>query len=71
MVLHLTENCVQLVNNKMMLHWISELKNTYVKFNTNLLQNTFICYLILRHVSALTDGHIQGALFSRRTFVSN
>jgi hypothetical protein len=64
MVLHLTEDYVQLVNNKMMLHWISKLENTYVKFNTNLLQNTFICYLMLPRVSALTDGHFQGAFFS-------
>ena len=71
MVLHLTEDYVQLVNNIMMLHWISKLENMYVKFNTNLLQKTFICYLMLPRVSALTDGHFQGAFFSMLSLCFN
>jgi hypothetical protein len=35
-----------------------------VKFKTNLLHNTFICYLMLWHVLALTIGNHQGAFFS-------
>jgi hypothetical protein len=33
----------------------------YVKFNPNVLQKlVFVCYFMLRHVSALTVGHLQG-----------
>jgi hypothetical protein len=35
-----------------------------VKFKTNLMHNTFICYLMLWHVLALTIGNLQGAFFS-------
>jgi hypothetical protein len=34
---------------------------TYVTFNTNLLQNVFVCQLLLRQVSASVPGHLQGA----------
>ena len=44
---------------------------THVKFNTNLLQNTFVYCLMLRHVSAFTVGHLQGAFFNLRSFCFN
>ena len=35
-------------------------------FNTNLLHNTFTCWLMLRHVSTLTVDHLHGAFFPWR-----
>jgi hypothetical protein len=64
-------NCLQLKLNNVRtfsvqihyitLHYITLHYITYVTFDTNLLQNVFVCQLPLRHVSASVTGHLQGA----------
>jgi len=40
---------------------MAKIVGMYVKFNTNLLHNTSICYSMLRHVSAWAFSSLQGA----------
>jgi hypothetical protein len=43
---------------------------TCAQFNTTLFHNTFIGWLMLRHVSALTVGHLQGLSYTCAAYVS-
>jgi hypothetical protein len=40
--------------------WMTEAFITYTKFDISLLRHVFICCLMLRHVSAIAFGHLQG-----------